>query len=281
MYPKSKIIALIFVIALAVGALYLWNPPTSMAPSSDDEISMMSDDANIEPKFDEVVTEEVVYHENISGYLARPDAEGQFPALILIHEWWGLNENIKDFAERFAKQGYVALAVDLYEGQVAKDRETAAQLAGGVRSNLDPAFANLNSAVAYLQERDDVQEKSLASVGWCFGGGWSYEMAVNNLGVDASIMYYGQFDPEDDFKNMRATILGHFGEEDQSILVDDVREFASVLETQGRNHAVYIYPNAGHAFANEDNESAYNEEAAEQSWIRTLNFLDDHLDSSS
>lgn len=227
--------------------------------------------------YSDISTEIVTYHDDVTGYLAKPAEEGTYPALILIHEWWGLNENIKDFAERFARQGYVALAVDLYNGEVATDREGAGALAGAVRADLEPAFANLEDAVAYLKAREDVNPESLGSVGWCFGGGWSYEMAVNNLGVNASIMYYGQFDPEDDFEHMRSTILGHFGEEDRSILVDDVNEFAAVLETLPGDHAVYVYPNAGHAFANEDNEEAYNQEAADTSWTRTLEFLEKHL----
>ncbi|MCF7812480.1 dienelactone hydrolase family protein [Candidatus Gracilibacteria bacterium] len=242
---------------------------TAQAPSSDKSYHSENDQRTI-------TTSEVDYfpeNENVTGYLAAPEGEGPFPALILIHEWWGLNENIRDFADRFARQGYVALAVDLYEGEVAESGERAGELAGQVRSNTDPAFQNLRQAIDFLRDREEVDENFLASVGWCFGGGWAYQMAKNDLGVEASVMYYGHFDPEADFEQMKATILGHFGEEDRSISVDDVRVFRANLKTASGDHEVYIYPNAGHAFANEDNPESYNPPAAKLAWERTLEFL--------
>jgi carboxymethylenebutenolidase len=229
-----------------------------------------------------VLTSEVAYFKNVEGYLAMPDGEGparasraggQYPGLILIHEWWGLNDNIKGLAEDFAKQGYVALAVDLYNGENASTSEQAAALAGAVRSDVEGAFENLNAAVAYLGGLKNVNSDSLASVGWCFGGGWAYEMAANDLRIDASVMYYGRFSPDDDLSMMRADILGHFGGEDTSIKVDDVKQFEAKLKTLEGDHTVFIYPNAGHAFANEDNKDAYNSEAAELAWKRTIEFL--------
>jgi carboxymethylenebutenolidase len=223
-------------------------------------------------------TDNVVYdRENgVEGYLARPAEGGRYPGLILIHEWWGLNDNIRDFAESFAQLGYVTLAVDLYNGHSAQTPDEARKLATGVRNNLQGAFDNLSKAVDYLQNLPYVEQNRLGSVGWCFGGGWSYEMAKNNMGVRASIMYYGRFSPDDDFSNMRALILGNFGEEDRGISVDSVREFQATLRTLNGEHEIYIYPNAGHAFANSDS-SNYNREAAELAWERTLAFLNKHL----
>ncbi|KPJ83242.1 MAG: hypothetical protein AMS17_17805 [Spirochaetes bacterium DG_61] len=225
-----------------------------------------------------VHTETVTYdHENgVKGYLARPDGRGSYPGLILIHEWWGLNDNIREFAQSFAELGYVALAVDLYNGQSANTPDEARNLSTGVRNNLPAAFENLTHAVEYLRNSPDVEGDRLAAVGWCFGGGWSYEMARNDMGVRASVMYYGRFSPDDDFSMMRALILGNFGEEDRSISVDSVREFQATLKTLNGDHEVYIYPNAGHAFANSDSAS-YNAEAAELAWRRTLSFLEKHL----
>jgi carboxymethylenebutenolidase len=225
-----------------------------------------------------VRTENIVYdRENgVEGYLARPAKAGKYPGLILIHEWWGLNDNIREFTESFAKLGYVALAVDLYGGRSAQTPNEARELATDVRNNLPEAFGNLGRAVEYLQDSPYVEQNRLASVGWCFGGGWSYEMARNNMGVRASVMYYGRFSPDDDFSNMRALILGNFGEEDRSISVDSVREFQATLRTLNGNHEVYIYPNAGHAFANRDSQN-YNAEAAELAWERTLAFLNLYL----
>jgi carboxymethylenebutenolidase len=225
-----------------------------------------------------LVTETVTYDraQGVQGYLALPQGEGPFPGLILIHEWWGLNDNIRENAEAFARQGYAALAVDLYRGQSAATPDEARVLAGGVSKDLDSAFANLEAAVSYLQGRPEISGERLASVGWCFGGGWSYQMAKNDLGVRASVMYYGRFSAADDLSRMRALILGNFGEEDRSISVDSVREFQATLKTLSGDHEVYIYPNAGHAFANADSRS-YNREAAELAWSRTLTFLEKQL----
>lgn len=224
-----------------------------------------------------ITTEEVNYYDETTGYLARPEAEGEYPALVLIHEWWGLNDNIRSLARDFARQGYVALAVDLYNGEVTGDPDVAGELAGGVRENTDPAFDNLQAGIDFLSGQEFVDQDNLASVGWCFGGQWAFEMAKNDLGVDASVMYYGQFNVEDDFSNMRADILGHFGEEDTSIAVDDVHAFEAKLNTLAGDHQVFIYPNIGHAFANEDNPDSYDSEAAEQAWGRTLDFLSRNL----
>jgi carboxymethylenebutenolidase len=98
-------------------------------------------------------------------------------------------------------------------------------------------------------------------------------MAANNMNIDASVMYYGQFSLEDDLSMMRADILGHFGEDDALIAIDDVEQFEAKLNTTNGDHSVFIYPNAGHAFANEDRPDAYNEEAAELAWERTMEFL--------
>ena len=141
---------------------------------------------------------------------------------------------------------------------------------------MDGAFANLNAAVRFLQSRSDVLANRLASVVWCFGGGWSYQMAKNNLGVKSSVIYYGVFNPADDLEQMRTTILGHFGETDRAIKVDNVREFQVKLKTLSGDHEVYIYPNAGHAFANAGGAN-YDAAAAEEAWQRTLSFLEKHL----
>ena len=212
----------------------------------------------------------------IKGYLARPAGSGPFPGIILIHEWWGLNDNIRKNADAFARRGYVALAVDLYNGEVATTSQQARQLAGSVSGNIEEAFANLKAAVSYLQDLNDVTDDHLASIGWCFGGGWSYQMAKNNLGVRASVVYYGRFNPADDLSIMRARILGNFGEEDRSISVDSVKEFRATLKTLSGDHEIYIYPNAGHAFANDDSRS-YNQEAADLAWKRTIAFLEKHV----
>ncbi|OGJ55511.1 hypothetical protein A3D88_04625 [Candidatus Peribacteria bacterium RIFCSPHIGHO2_02_FULL_52_16] len=225
-------------------------------------------------------TREVAYGlsggKTLSGYLVIPAGDGPFPGLILIHEWWGLNDNIRANALAFARQGYAALAVDLYEGESTRDPARAKELAGAVQGNMDRAFDNLQQAVDFLRSEPNVNRQLIGSVGWCFGGGWSYQMAKNDLGVRATVMYYGRFSHEDDLSHMKSTILGHFGEKDASILVDDVKAFRVKLKTLSGDHEIYIYPNAGHGFANSDNP-VFDPAAADVSWGRTLEFLQQTL----
>ena len=227
-----------------------------------------------------ITTADVAYDQGnakAKGYLAKPADKKARAALILIHEWWGLNDNIRENARQFAEMGYVALAVDLYNGEAATNPDGARKLAGGVRKDPEAAFANLQQAVSYLTGlKGEVDPARIASVGWCFGGGWSYQMAKNDIGVKASVIYYGRFNPKDDLSRMRATILGHFGETDRGIKVDNVREFQAQLKTLKGDHMVFIYPNAGHGFANADNRN-YDKEAAETAWKRTVDFFDKHL----
>jgi len=230
----------------------------------------------VEQEYYGVVAGDVKYYGDTVGYLAEPSTPGTYPGLILIHEWWGKNENIEELANQYASKGYVALAVDLYGGETTRDPAVARELATNVRSDMDGAFENLKAAVEYLKAREGVQSDRLASIGWCFGGGWSYEMAKNDLGVKSSVIYYGQFNPQDDLDQMRTKILGHFGEDDQSILISDVVQFRAKLETLSGEHQVFIYPNAGHAFANDDS-AAHVPEAAGLAWDRTIEFLKESL----
>ena len=224
--------------------------------------------------------QEVAYHGDVKGYLALPENIGEgesVPGVVLIHEWWGLNDDIRKKAREFADAGYAALAVDLYNGENAGgDRDRARELAGKARAEMDESFANLRSAFEMLRETPGVNSARLASVGWCFGGGWSYQIAKNDLGAKASVIYYGRFNPADDLSQMRAKIIGHFAEQDRGIKIDDVRVFQANLKTLSGDHEIFIYPNGGHGFANPDNPS-YHMESAEQARARTLEFLERHL----
>ncbi|MBE8182345.1 MAG: dienelactone hydrolase family protein [Candidatus Portiera sp.] len=225
-----------------------------------------------------VKTQEVAYYKDAKGYLALPSKRrGKKAAVILIHEWWGINDDIRRKAEDFAEQGYVAFAVDLYGGQSTSDPAEARKLASAVGGNNKEAFANLGAALGYLKQRRDVDDERLASVGWCFGGGWSYQMAKNNLGTKASVIYYGRFNPADDLALMRARIMGHFAEKDRGIKVDNVKQFQATLRGLSAEHEIFIYPNAGHGFANPDNKRVYDKDSAEQAYARTLEFLEKHL----
>ena len=231
----------------------------------------------LEIKWDEIAYSEVD-GKKAMGYVARPLIEGKRPAVVLIHEWWGLNDDIKSKSREFAKLGYVALAVDLYDGKSTTDQGEASQLAGAVRGNMEAAQQNLSDAIATLKKSRHVDPDRIASIGWCFGGGWSYQMAKNNWGVKASVIYYGFFNPEDDLQKMRAEIIGHFAENDRAIRIDNVKEFQAKLKTLQGDHEIYIYPNTTHGFASRKGSNpAYNAEAAELAWKRTQDFLKKHV----
>jgi len=226
-----------------------------------------------------VITQTVTYHNNdenqINGYLALPkDKDQNIPGIILIHEWWGLNDDLREKADYFASQGYAALAVDLYNGESTIKASKARQLAGNVRDNMDKAFTNLKAALEFIKKQPGVDSQKLASIGWCFGGGWSYQLAKNNLSVKASVIYYGRFNPKDDLKKMRANIIGHFAKEDRGISVDSVKEFEAVLKTHNGNHNIYIYPNTTHGFASRPGDNPnFNKTASDLALKRTLTFL--------
>jgi carboxymethylenebutenolidase len=225
-----------------------------------------------------VRTDDVPYSEangkQAIAYFARPDREGQLPGIVLIHEWWGLNDDIKAKAREFAKLGYVAIAVDMYDGKSTTDPNQARELAGSVRGNMEGAMQNLRDALDVLKKSPHVDPERLAAIGWCFGGGWSYQIAKNNLGVKASVIYYGFFNPDDDLQKMRAEIIGHFAENDRAIRVDNVKEFQAKLKTLNGDHEIYIYPNTTHGFASRKGSNPqYDAEAAELAWTRTQEFL--------
>jgi carboxymethylenebutenolidase len=228
-----------------------------------------------------VATDSVAYAtvegREVRGYFARPKlAAGPLPGVIVIHEWWGLNDNIRRMAERLAGEGYAALAVDLYGGEVADAPERARQLA---RSSMERAPAlqdNLRQARDYLAR--EAKAPRIGTIGWCFGGGWSLNTA-ETLGdrIDAAVVYYGRLtnDPER-LGRIEAPILGIFGSEDRGVTVESVREFESALRALGKPVEVHVYEGADHAFANPSG-TRYNAEAAADAWQKTMAFLREHL----
>ncbi|MEL6616549.1 MAG: dienelactone hydrolase family protein [Bacteroidota bacterium] len=229
----------------------------------------------------DVVAEEVEYAtvngETVTGTLVRPaDASGPLPGIVVIHEWWGLNDNVRDMAKRLANQGYVALAVDLYGGRVAATPDSAMAYMRSAMAGEADLTANLEQAYAYLTERE--QAPSVASLGWCFGGMWSLRTALALPDdLDAAVIYYGRPVTEADaLRPLAMPVLAHFGEADDSIPMETVQAFESALDEAGVAHDVYTYPDAAHAFANPSGQ-AYDAEAAESAWARTSAFLAEHL----
>ncbi len=231
--------------------------------------------AQAAPLHDETVTIQSggdQYH----AYLVLPDSAGPHPALVLIHEWWGLNDQIRGEARKFAEQGFVALAVDLYHGSATGDPEMAHELMRGLPQ--DRGVRDLKAAFAFLAARSDVNKDKIGSLGWCMGGGYSLQLAVNEPKLAACVVYYGAMptNPED-IQKIQAPVLGNFGAEDRGIKPDTVYAFDKAMKAAGKSIDVKIYNGAGHAFQNLNNKLSYNQNAAEDSWRRTLAFLNKQL----
>ncbi|HLD06444.1 MAG TPA: dienelactone hydrolase family protein [Candidatus Nanoarchaeia archaeon] len=212
--------------------------------------------------------------EGARGFVAAPRQPGEYPGVIMIHEWWGLNDNIKEMAKILAKEGYTVFAIDLYDGEVAADSAKARELSSRVRSNPEGAIASMQAAARYL--REERQAEKLASLGWCFGGGQSLQLALNEE-LDATVIYYGQLTNDtEQLQNIEWPVLGIFGEEDAGIPVASVNSFASALDSLGVKNEMHIYPGVGHAFANPSG-SGYAPAETQDAWGKTLAFLDAHL----
>jgi carboxymethylenebutenolidase len=210
--------------------------------------------------------------ETVSAYLAVPDSAGPHPALVVVHEWWGLNDWVKEQARNFADQGYVALAVDLYGGKVAYDPNLAHELSRGLPQ--DQAIRHLKAAFDYLASRPEVRKDKIGSVGWCMGGGYSLLLAVNEPKLAACVVNYGSM-PTDKaaIQQIQAPVLGNFGAEDRGIPPSAVEDFEEAMKAAQKSIDVKIYPGAGHAFENPNNKLGYREDAAADAWSRTLAFL--------
>jgi carboxymethylenebutenolidase len=209
------------------------------------------------------------------GYLVRPSGDGPFPAMIVVHEWWGLNDNIRNQATELAKNGYVALAVDLF-GKSTTDSDEAMKQVRGLDQKA--ATAELLAAAEYLRSQPFVKPDRIGSIGWCFGGAQSLNLAINDPKLAAAVIYYGKpvTDPKE-LAKIHAAILGLWGETDDSIPIASVHEFQEVLTEAGVKNEFHTYPGAGHAFANPSGGHRYNADAAKDAWARALAFLEKHL----
>lgn len=210
--------------------------------------------------------------ETVRGVLFTPKGAGPFPAIVVIHEWWGLNGWIKQQAETFAEHGYVTLAVDLYRGKVATDPETAHELMRALPQ--DRGVRYLTSAVAYLKTRKDVEPARIGAVGWCMGGGFAFQLAIAEPSLRAVAINYGAVDTDPgQLKGIHAAVLGNFGALDKGITPDDVHAFAAEMRKLGHPVDVKEYPDAGHAFENPDNHGGYRAADAADAQQRMLAFF--------
>jgi len=207
--------------------------------------------------------------EEAKGFLAEPEGKGPFPAVVVIQEWWGLTPWIKQNAKRLAEQGYVALAPDLYRGQVATDPMMAQRLMRGLP--VDRAVRDLKGAVDALAARENVDKARLGSIGWCMGGGYSLQLAVRDERIKACAMCYGAVITNADMlKSLNATVLGIFGEEDKGIPPAAVEKFEAALKNAGKKIEAIKEFKAGHGFMRpgegDMKNPAYREGPAKEAW---------------
>jgi carboxymethylenebutenolidase len=198
--------------------------------------------------------------ETVNGYLALPGGSGKHPAIIVIHEWWGLNDWVKQQAQQFANDGYVAFAVDLYRGQSAATPDEAHILMRGLPD--DRGLRDLEAAFAYLTSRPDVNPNKIGAIGWCMGGGWAVKLAEDQPKLAAFVVNYGSL-PTDAtiIGKIKAPMLGNFGADDKGIPPESVHAFEAAMKATGKSVDIKIYEGAGHAFQNPNNKDGYREKA--------------------
>ena len=212
-----------------------------------------------------------------TGHLARPAEPGAYPAVIVIQEWWGLNDNIRDIANRIAAEGYVALAPDLYHGNVTAEPDEAQKLMMALQQ--DKAVVDMNGAVAALQARDDVDGSKVGVTGFCLGGGLALLLAMKNPAVTAAAPFYGV--PMGDLaeaSNIQGGVLGLYAGQDGFVTSDYVDEVHAALRSAGVSHEIHTYPDAGHAFFNDTSEAFKADDAAD-AWERLKAFFAAQLKS--
>ena len=224
------------------------------------------------------------YFEDADGYLVFPVGQGnqtsKLPAVIMIHENKGLNDHIKNMANLLARQGYVVLAVDLFKGEVSVDPNDTRRMVQSVRSNPEHAISNLQTAVKYVSSLPNVDSSKVASIGWCFGGGQSLQLALNSQDhpFAATILYYGTplVTDKGNLSKINWPVLGIFGDQDRGIPVEKVNQFKAALEEDGITNEIHIYPGVGHAFANPSGAN-YAPKETQDAWQKTLSFLRTYL----
>lgn len=214
--------------------------------------------------------------ETVGGFLAAPEKPGRYPGLIVIHDWWGLTDWVKEQTQRLADQGFVALAVDLYGGKVATNATEASELSGALEH--DRSVLSLMAGIVYLAGRNDVQRDRIGVVGWAMGAGYALQLAMHVPTLGACVVNYGVLptDPND-LQNIGAPVLGNFGADDHGVTPADVQAFEKTMKTLSRRVDLKVYDGAGHSFENPNNRDDYRPEAAQDAWSRTVTFLNKSL----
>jgi carboxymethylenebutenolidase len=262
---KKYIISFIFLVIFILGYLY-FNQIKN--PEAIKENSKFMNDLT-SAKY-EISSNNVNYFEDRNGFYAEPIKPGNYPGIIMIHEWWGLNDHIKDSAKILSAQGYRVLAVDLFGKATDNPIEAAIQTKS---LNQEKAIENMKSAKKFLSEKGS---QKIGSLGWCFGGAQSLQIAVNE-NLDATVIYYGNLiEDKEKLKKINSPVLGIFGSTDAQIPVDKVNNFSTNLKDLNIQNDIKIYEGVGHAFANPTGQNfAPNE--TKDAWLKTLEFLSNNL----
>ena len=212
---------------------------------------------------------------NTDGYLSIPDS-GKGPGVIVIQEWWGLVDHIKDVCDRFAAEGFVALGPDLYHGKTTKSPDEAGKLMMALR--IDEAEEDLKGATKYLGTHESTTGEKVGVVGFCMGGALALYTATKNANVGACVVFYGGHpNVKPDLPNLHAPVLGLYAGKDGFVTPDSVRQLESKLKELGKQIEAIIYPDTDHAFFNDTRPEVYNAKAADDAWRRTIEFLRKYL----
>jgi len=213
-----------------------------------------------------------------NGYLSLP-ASGEGPGIIVIQEWWGLVDHIKRVADRFAAEGFVALAPDLYHGEATTSPDQAGKLM--MELNIGETEKELRGAIEYLLGHKSVTGQKVGTIGFCMGGMLSLYAATKNPQVGACVVFYGihpKFDP--DLENLKAPVLGFYAERDTFVPPEAALQLEAQLNSLGKQAEIHIFDNTDHGFFNDDRPEVYNREAADKAWQRTLAFFREHLEQA-
>src|SRR3989441_6854354 len=207
------------------------------------------------------------------GYLATP-ASGKGPGIIVIQEWWGLVPHIKNVCDRFAAEGFTALAPDMFHGKTANEPDGAGKLFMAL--NIAQAEKDLRGAARYLAQQSSTAK--LGAVGFCMGGQLALFAGTVNPNVGAVVDFYGVHpNVKPDYSKLSGPVLGLFAEKDGFVTPETARQVDADIKKVGKQSEVHIYPNVDHAFFNDENKGAYNKQAADDAWRRTLAFFRTNL----
>ncbi len=209
------------------------------------------------------------------GYLSVPES-GSGPGVLVLQEWWGLVDHIKDVCDRFAKEGFVALAPDLYHGDMTKSPDDAQKMMMAL--NIDQTEKDMAGAIEYLVGRDECTSDKVGTVGFCMGGQLSLYAATKNAKVGACVIYYGihpAVQPE--LENLCAPVLGFFAANDGFVTPEVARKLETDIQSKGKEIEIHIYDDTDHAFFNDTRVEVYNQENANDTWTRTIKFYSETL----